>query len=91
MAITKLHIKFFIEIIPWDFESYYHEHLKAGLDKKRRRYPDPFFGSFSEPLTVIDVNGRIVLWYLPGLLPSELQVYLYVKFSDETSYLFETV
>lgn len=54
--------------IPWDIEDYYQEHVKRGRDKKRIKFPNPSFGTFSEPLTVVDTKGRIVLWYLPGLL-----------------------
>jgi hypothetical protein len=57
--------------IPWDAEEYYLEHLKGGRDKKRKRFPNPSFGDFSQPLTVVDSKGRIVLWYLPGLLSPE--------------------
>jgi hypothetical protein len=48
--------------------------VTLGKDKKRNEYPNPNFGEFSDPLTVVDVKGRIVLWYLPGLLSLEQQV-----------------
>jgi hypothetical protein len=60
--------------IPWDVENYYDEHVKKGQDKKRKRYPNPHLGTFSEPLTVVDTSGRIVLWYLPGMLSSNQKV-----------------
>lgn len=60
--------------IPWDVEEYYEDHVKGGRDKKRIRFPNPSFGEFSDPLTVVDSKGRIVLWYLPGLLSLEQQV-----------------
>jgi hypothetical protein len=60
--------------IPWDIEEYQLQHLKAGKDKKRSRFPNPSFGRFSDPLTVVDAKGRIVLWYLPGLLSEDQQV-----------------
>jgi hypothetical protein len=76
--------------IPWDVEDYYVEHVKGGRDRKRRKFPNPFFGAFSEPLTVVDVKGRIVLWYLPGLLSSRQKVgfvfFQYVKFSHRIDY-----
>lgn len=55
-------------------EEYYREHVKAGRDKKRLKYPDPSLGAFSVPLTVVDSKGHIVLWYLPGLLSDAQQV-----------------
>ena len=60
-----------IVYIPWDAKEYYEEHIKGGRDKKRIKFPNPQFGSFSSPLTVVDSKGRIVLWYLPGLLSDE--------------------
>jgi hypothetical protein len=45
-----------------------------GRDKKRTKFINPMFGKFSEPLTVVDAKGRIVLWYLPGLISQEHQV-----------------
>jgi hypothetical protein len=57
--------------IDWDVEKYYQKHVRGGGDKKRKRFPNPNFGKFSEPLTVVDSEGRIVLWYIPGLLSDE--------------------
>ena len=62
------HFHTLTEKIPWDAEEYYDQHIKRGLDQKRARFPNPSFGKFSEPLTVVDSKGHIVLWYLPGLL-----------------------
>jgi hypothetical protein len=55
-------------------EEFYREHVVAGRDKNRIKFPNPFFGEFSEPLTLVDSKGRIGLWYLPGLLSKEQQV-----------------
>jgi len=63
--------------IGWDIEEYYLEHLKGGRDKKRVLFPNPSFGKFSDPLSVVDKKGRIVLWYLPGLLSEEQQVRIF--------------
>ena len=59
--------------IPWDTAEY---HRKRKQDEKlcRIKFPDPKLGAFSEPLTVVDLDGRIILWYLPGLLSVEQQV-----------------
>lgn len=66
--------------IPWDIEDYYLQHVKAGRDKKRVKFPNPLFGAFSEPLMVVDIKGRIVLWYLPELLsvPQQVSVFFSV-------------
>lgn len=63
--------------IPWDVEEYYRNHVQGGRDKKRMGFPNPMFGTFSKPLTLVDVKGRIVLWYLPGLLSAKLLVSVY--------------
>jgi hypothetical protein len=60
--------------IPWDIEEFYQKHVKRGQDKKRIKFPNPMFGEFSTPLTAVDSEDRIALWYLPGLLNSEQMV-----------------
>jgi hypothetical protein len=65
---------FLIVRIPWDVEEFYQEHVLKGRDKKRFKFPDPLFGKYSDPLTLVDSKGRIVLWYLPGLLSKEQTV-----------------
>jgi hypothetical protein len=57
--------------IPWDVEAYYLHSVKGKKDRKRERFPNPRLGLFSEPLTLVDIRGRIVLWYLPGLLSGQ--------------------
>jgi hypothetical protein len=60
--------------IPWDIDQYHSKRGRLGPDKLKIKYPNPNFGEFSDPLTVVDVKGRIILWYLPGLLSLEQQV-----------------
>ena len=57
--------------INWDVEKYYQKHVRCGGDEKRKKFPNPNFGKFSDPLTVVDDEGQIVLWYIPGLLSDE--------------------
>lgn len=64
----------------WDVEEYYRVRVKGGGDKKGKKFPNPQLGSFSEPMTVVDVKGRIVLWYLPGLLSAKEEVKFFVLF-----------
>jgi hypothetical protein len=48
-------------------KQYYAECVKGGADKhakNRHRFPSPSLGSYSRPLTVVDIRGRIVLWYI---------------------------
>jgi len=64
--------------IPWDIDDYYKERVKMKKDKKRVKFPNPKMGAFSHPLTVVDSKGRIVLWYLPGLLSGQHQVSIFL-------------
>jgi hypothetical protein len=68
--------------IPWDAEEYYLDCVKGARDKSRIKFPNPKFGDFSRPLTLVDTRGRIVLWYLPRLLCLELQVSVYDNLSQ---------
>ena len=77
--------------IPWNAEKYYQQHVKQGIDKKRHRFPNPEFGAFSEPLTVVDSHDRIVLWYLPELLSSKQQVNLFFYLQLLDIHIFKTV
>jgi hypothetical protein len=54
--------------VPWDAEEFYIQVVKGGKDKKREKFPSPEFGFHSKPLIVVDIKGRIILWYLPGLV-----------------------
>jgi hypothetical protein len=57
--------------VPWDVEEYYIECVKTPVEQCERnkyRFPCPFFGRQNQPLTIVDIRGRIVLWYLPDLL-----------------------
>lgn len=37
-------------------------------------YPNPNIGEVTQPATIVDKDGRLVGWYLPGLLSAETQV-----------------
>ena len=60
--------------LTWDIQEYYLEHLKGGRNPHRLRFPNPEFGLQREPLTVVDSQGQVILWYLPGLLSDGLEV-----------------
>lgn len=38
------------------------------------KFPTPNFGPFKEPTTLVDCHGRILIWYLPGVLNSTANV-----------------
>ena len=48
--------------------------IQFHLKKDKSLFPNPNLGLFNVPTTVVDCVGRIVLWYLPGLLPDHIQV-----------------
>ncbi|KAF8810609.1 hypothetical protein BYT27DRAFT_7253591 [Phlegmacium glaucopus] len=56
--------------IPWDVEQYHVERVKG---RSLSNFPNPAFGQRDKPLTVVDAKGRIILWYLPGLLSNQQQ------------------
>ena len=66
-------ILFTVEI-PWDVADFYKDHVKGHEDMDRITFPNPSLGNYSTPLTVVDNKGRIVVWYLPGILSEEQQV-----------------
>jgi hypothetical protein len=74
--------------VPWDVIDYYENHVKLRQDKERVIYPNPKFGSFSKPLTVVDSKGRILLWYLPGLVTDKQQVVSFFSLKLKLAYPF---
>ncbi|KAI6024926.1 hypothetical protein BKA83DRAFT_4124738 [Pisolithus microcarpus] len=36
---------------------------------KTKYFPYPWWGHISDPATVLDVHGRVLVWYLPGIMP----------------------
>jgi hypothetical protein len=38
------------------------------------KFQNPNFGLFDTPTTIVDICGRILIWYLPGLMPYPMQV-----------------
>jgi hypothetical protein len=75
--IYRAYLAHLVVYIPWDAEQYFSEQIKGKKDPSRVKFPNPHFGAFSEPLTVVDSRGRIILWYLPGLLSDQHQVSLF--------------
>ena len=60
--------------VPWDIKEYYDKCVKGSYSRNDLDFPNPQLGSFSDPLTVVDVKGRIILWYIPGLMSKYHQV-----------------
>ncbi|KAI6003373.1 hypothetical protein EDC04DRAFT_2611743 [Pisolithus marmoratus] len=38
---------------------------------KTKYFPHPQWGHISDPATVLDVHGRVMVWYLPGIIPPQ--------------------
>lgn len=47
------------------------------------RFPTPLLGPFEEPSTLVDCHGRILLWYLPGILDSAANVSSHVDLHNQ--------
>jgi hypothetical protein len=60
--------------IPWDIEQYFIKCVKTRRKRDKAEFPDISLGRNSSPLTVVDCKGRIILWYLPGLLSASHRV-----------------
>jgi hypothetical protein len=63
-------------LIDWDIEEY----IKLA-SHSRSRLPRPALGHISVPATILDKRGRIILWYLPGILLPSRQVFLTINFN----------
>ena len=80
----KHHIVRFIadggfSLYPLDVEGYYAECVKVWTEhkeKNKHRFPLPSLGSYGCPLTAVNIQGQIMLWYLLGLLLIRQQVSL---------------
>ncbi|RDB31012.1 hypothetical protein Hypma_000102 [Hypsizygus marmoreus] len=55
--------------LEWDLETY----ASTPPHRRAQKFPNPQLGHFSKPTTFADKNGVIVLWYLPNVLPHQLQ------------------
>lgn len=89
IVIVKPHLKHSKVHLQWDIEEYHLQHVKNQRDKKQVKFPNPQFGAFSDPLTVVDSKGRIILWYLPGLLSAQKQVGFFNPVHLKISHLFK--
>jgi hypothetical protein len=80
--------------IPWDIEKYYNKCVKGRQIRDQAEFPDVSLGRRSSPLTVVDSKGRIILWYLPGLLsgPHRVSLAAFNKYPEPkpSKVLFET-
>lgn len=55
--------------ISWDIVDY------SESDRRgRTKFPPQHLGSVSVPATVVDCEGRILIWYLPGIFSTAEQV-----------------
>jgi hypothetical protein len=48
--------------------------VEFALQSDKSLFEIPNLGLLDIPATIVDCTGRIVLWYLPGLLPNEIHV-----------------
>jgi hypothetical protein len=51
--------------LEWDFDRY----VKSKQKQKTEKYfTGANLGLIAKPTTVVDLHGKILMWYLPGLL-----------------------
>ncbi|KAI6111092.1 hypothetical protein F5141DRAFT_1214590 [Pisolithus sp. B1] len=57
------------DVTKWDIDRFAEPRPHAADKTKYFQYPQ--WGHISDPATVLDVHGRVMLWYLPGIIPPE--------------------
>ncbi|KAI5985317.1 hypothetical protein EDC04DRAFT_2615419 [Pisolithus marmoratus] len=55
------------DVTEWDID-WFSEPTRNVIDKTKY-FPHPQWGHISDPATVLDVHGRVLVWYLPGMIP----------------------
>ncbi|KAI6017497.1 hypothetical protein EDC04DRAFT_2902585 [Pisolithus marmoratus] len=55
------------DVTEWDIDQFA-EPTRNVIDKIKY-FPHPQWGHISDPATVLDVHGRVLVWYLPGIIP----------------------
>ncbi|KAI5996084.1 hypothetical protein EDC04DRAFT_2612857 [Pisolithus marmoratus] len=55
------------DVTEWDIDRFA-EPMRNVADKTKY-FPYPQWGHISDPVTVLDVHGRVLVWYLPGIIP----------------------
>ncbi|KAI6115787.1 hypothetical protein EV401DRAFT_1889372 [Pisolithus croceorrhizus] len=53
-------------VTEWDIDRFA-EH-KRNVEDKTKYFPYPQWGLISDPATILDVHGRVMVWYLPGIM-----------------------
>lgn len=67
--------------MPWDYDRY------ADSERKRRSvqfFPKTSVGKITRPTTIVDLHGKILVWYLPSLLLPARVVGLLPNSSDNS-------
>ncbi|KAI6033373.1 hypothetical protein EDC04DRAFT_2897862 [Pisolithus marmoratus] len=56
-------------VTEWDIDRFAEPMPHAADKTKYFQYPQ--WGHISDPATVLDVHGRVMVWYLPGIIPPQ--------------------
>lgn len=56
--------------VEWNVKEY----AAASPASRIRKFPHPALGRYSKPATLVDMEGTIIMWYLPRLLPDKLHI-----------------
>ncbi|KAI6120115.1 hypothetical protein EDD16DRAFT_1519066 [Pisolithus croceorrhizus] len=57
------------DVTKWDIDRF--AELRPHAADKTKYFQYPQWGHISDPATVLDIHGRVMLWYLPGIIPPE--------------------
>ncbi|KAI6008481.1 hypothetical protein EDC04DRAFT_2907148 [Pisolithus marmoratus] len=55
------------DVTEWDIDQFA-EPMRNVIDKTKY-FSHPQWGHISDPAMVLDVHGRVLVWYLPGIIP----------------------
>ncbi|KAI5989847.1 hypothetical protein EDC04DRAFT_2912098 [Pisolithus marmoratus] len=56
-------------VTAWDIDRFAEPMLNVADKTKYFQFPQ--WGHISKPATVLDVHGRVLVWYLPGIMPPQ--------------------
>ncbi|KAI6162708.1 hypothetical protein EDD17DRAFT_1757078 [Pisolithus thermaeus] len=54
-------------VTEWDIDRF--SEPMQNVTDKTKYFPYPQWGQISDPATVLGVHGRVLVWYLPGIMP----------------------
>lgn len=75
MKLEFILIAWFSAEVKWDYDRYAESKIKREAESGKY-FPKTELGSIIKPTILVDRHGKIILWYLPGLVLPERVVCL---------------